>query len=94
MIYNNPKFQKNADLIPVFIACPFAKPDEDCPFSCFHLLKDESARVLQILNVPQHRLDEMREIHKTCFQRLLQEQQVMKSADWEKTIEASRLATE
>jgi len=94
MIYNNPKFEKNADLIPLFIACPFAKPDEDCPFSCFHQLKDESAKKLQILYVPQHRLDEMREIHQTCFKRLLIEQQVMKSADWEKTIEASRLAME
>jgi hypothetical protein len=94
MIYNNPKFEKNADLIPLFIACPFAKPAESCPFSCFHFLKDESAQVQQILFVPQHRLNEMREIHQNCFKRLLREQQVMKSADWEKTIVASRLAIE
>lgn len=94
MIYNNPKFEKNADLIPLFIACPFARPDSDCPFACFHDLKDETAQVQQILFVPQHRLDEMREIHHDCFKLLLLEQQVVKGADWEKVIEASRLAKE
>jgi hypothetical protein len=92
MIYNHLKFVRNADLISLFIACPFKNRDLNCPFSHFHYLKDESAQIQQILFVPQHRLDEMRLIHRACFERLISEQMVSMSNDWQKAITASRLA--
>lgn len=70
-IFNTAKIRKNSDLIWPFIGCFFGDPIKNCPFRSLYAIKDEIKQIEMIENFTQKELDEMRNFHANCMERLI-----------------------
>lgn len=55
-----------ADLIVPFIACPFGKPAQDCPFIEFWKAYDFEERIYLIHSISYGDLKKLRAYHRNC----------------------------
>lgn len=69
MSINTEKIRQNADLINPISACPFGEPIIECPFIPYYTLNNEREQIMQIDEIPQEELDELRKFHRACMQR-------------------------
>lgn len=82
MLFNHPKFCGNADLVSVIAQCPFDSPAKDCPFRPYYMLRNETLQIQELLYIPQIKLDEMRDFHRKCFKKQIQNKKVKLDKDW------------
>jgi hypothetical protein len=69
MSINTEKIRQNADLINPISACPFGEPIAECPFIPYYELKNEREQIMQIDEIPQEELDELRAFHRSCMEK-------------------------
>jgi hypothetical protein len=81
MSINTEKIRQNADLINPISACPFGEPIAECPFLPYYELKNEREQIMQIDEIPQEELDELRKFHRACMERYRNGEWPMKVSD-------------
>jgi len=69
MSINTEKIRQNADLINPISACPFGEPIAECPFLPYYELKNEREQIMQIDEIPQEELNELRKFHRACMEK-------------------------
>lgn len=82
MLFNHPKFCGNADLVSVIAQCPFDSPVKDCPFRLYYKLQNETLQIRELVYIPQNQLDKMRDFHRKCFNKQIQNKKVKLDKDW------------
>ncbi len=76
-MYFTEKKIKYADLVVPFTKCPFKKVEYDCPFVEYWKLSSVEKQVQAIEDIPEKKLNLLREHHKSC-----QERKIKNARSW------------
>ncbi len=74
-MYFTEKKIKHADLVIPFTKCPFKKVEQDCPFIEYWDLASVEKQIGLIENLPEEKLDSLRNHHELCQERKLKNAQ-------------------
>lgn len=74
-MYFTEKKIKYADLVVPFTRCPFKKVESDCPFVEYWKLASVEKQIQMIENLPEEKLESLREHHRFCQERKIKNTQ-------------------